>query len=319
MGLFSQASNEMNMIKFFSTMVVSIACMSTLLGQDASPWIQYNGSEVNHQRVLVRFEDPSMSQDKFLPSDLLAEAGLSIVYRMETVAGLVILENTAGKLKPRSGYKPNKDALAKELDERINLLRDSGLFTYVEPDFIWHPAAEATDPAYVDGRLWGLRNTGDPGVENADIDAEEAWETTVGSRDVVIGVIDTGVRYSHQELAPQMWVNEGEIPGNGIDDDENGWIDDVHGINAILNSGDPSGCRTITEPIAQASSARAWTTLTLWESTGRFRSWPSNFSVPLVVVSSDAINASIMPFKWGLTYSTTVGVEDLIRRLYLIP
>lgn len=239
MRLFSQASNEMNMIKFFSTMVVSIACMSTLLGQDASPWIQYNGSEVNHQRVLVRFADPSMSQDKFLPSDLLAEAGLSVVYRMETVAGLVILENTAGKLKPRAGYKPNKDALAKELDARINLLRDSGLFTYVEPDFIWHPTAEATDPAYVDGRLWGLRNSGEPGVENADIDAEQAWETTVGSRDVVIGVIDTGVRYSHQELASQMWVNEGEIPGNGIDDDENGWIDDVHGINAILNSGDP--------------------------------------------------------------------------------
>ena len=76
MRLFSQASNEMNMIKFFSTMVVSIACMSTLLGQDASPWIQYNGAEVNHQRILVRFADPSMSQDKFLPSDVLAEAGL---------------------------------------------------------------------------------------------------------------------------------------------------------------------------------------------------------------------------------------------------
>ncbi len=227
------------MTKFFTSALLSIAFLSTVFGQEESPWIQYQGAEVNPNRILARFNNPALAQDKFLPVNVLRQAGVSVAYAAKTVAGLVVLETQNGNQQPRAGYRPNKGDLAKQLEEQISVLEDSGLFTYVEPDFIWHPALEATDPAYVDGRLWGLRNDGNPGVADADIDAEEAWDTTTGSRDVIIGVIDTGVRYTHQDLASQMWVNEGEIPGNGIDDDQNGWIDDVHGINAIFDSGDP--------------------------------------------------------------------------------
>jgi subtilisin family serine protease len=236
---YSCGSSKKIMTKFFTSVVLSIAFLSTLLGQEETPWIQYKGAEVNPKRILVRFSNPSLAQDKFLPKDLLQRVGVKVAYRMQTVAGLVILENIGGNQQPRAGYHPDKGNLAKQLEEQINLLQESGLFTYVEPDFIWQPSLEATDPSYVDGTLWGLRNDGNPGVEDADIDADEAWDTTVGSRDVVIGVIDTGIRYTHQDLASQMWVNEGEIPGNGIDDDQNGWVDDVHGINAIFDSGDP--------------------------------------------------------------------------------
>jgi subtilisin family serine protease len=52
-------------------------------------------------------------------------------------------------------------------------------------------------------------------------------------------VIDSGIRYTHQDLAANMWRNTREIAGNGIDDDANGYVDDVHGINGITNSGDP--------------------------------------------------------------------------------
>ena len=227
------------MTKFSLSVVLSIAFLSSLIGQDTSPWIQYKGAEVNPKRILARFSNPSLAQDKYLPNGLLQQAGVSVEYRVQSVAGLIVLEQVQGNFQPRAGYQPNKDDLAIQLEKQLTLLRDSGLFTYVEPDFIWHPSLEATDPAYVDGRLWGLKNAGDPGVVDADIDAEEAWDTTVGSRDVIVGVIDTGVRYTHQELVNQMWINEGEIPDNGIDDDNNGWIDDVHGINAILDSGDP--------------------------------------------------------------------------------
>jgi hypothetical protein len=60
-----------------------------------------------------------------------------------------------------------------------------------------------------------------------------------GTPAVVVGVVDTGIRYTHQDLAGNMWGNPGEIPGNGIDDDSNGYVDDVHGIDAITQSGNP--------------------------------------------------------------------------------
>ncbi|HKI71302.1 MAG TPA: S8 family serine peptidase, partial [Verrucomicrobiae bacterium] len=57
---------------------------------------------------------------------------------------------------------------------------------------------------------------------------------------IIVAVIDTGVRYTHEDLADNMWVNPGEIPGNGIDDDGDGYVDDVHGINVINHTGDPN-------------------------------------------------------------------------------
>ncbi|MEI6449709.1 MAG: YCF48-related protein [Actinomycetes bacterium] len=88
--------------------------------------------------------------------------------------------------------------------------------------------------------LWGLNNTGQTGgAPGADISAPEAWSTTTGSADVVVADIDTGVAYSHPDLAANMWHNPGEIPANGIDDEGNGYIDDVYGINAVTGSGDP--------------------------------------------------------------------------------
>jgi thermitase len=88
---------------------------------------------------------------------------------------------------------------------------------------------------------WGLDNSGQEhhvtnpppetavGTPDADIDAPEAWRVQDGSPDTVIAVIDTGLDVSHPDLAGSLWTNPGEIPGNQIDDDANGYVDDVHG------------------------------------------------------------------------------------------
>jgi hypothetical protein len=78
--------------------------------------------------------------------------------------------------------------------------------------------------------LWGLEK----------IQAQGAWERTTGSRQgPVIAVLDTGLDVSHPDIASNLWTNRGEIPANGIDDDGNGVIDDVHGYNAVEQTGDP--------------------------------------------------------------------------------
>ncbi|MBT3201177.1 MAG: S8 family serine peptidase, partial [Phycisphaerales bacterium] len=113
---------------------------------------------------------------------------------------------------------------------------------YAEPNFVYSISSGVTpnDPALTNGSLWGLNNTGQSGgTADADIDAPEAWSITTGSSDVVIGVIDTGVDYTHADLVGNMWVNPGETVGDGIDNDANGYIDDVYGWDFVNNDNDP--------------------------------------------------------------------------------
>ena len=94
------------------------------------------------------------------------------------------------------------------------------------------------DPLF--SQLWGLENSGQTGgTAGADVSAPEAWGVTTGSADVVVADIDTGVAYDHEDLAANMWRNPGEIPGNGLDDDGNGYVDDVYGIDAVNHDADP--------------------------------------------------------------------------------
>ena len=96
------------------------------------------------------------------------------------------------------------------------------------------------------GQLWGLHNTGkntpggDRGVAGADVDALRAWGITKGDRSIKIAVIDTGIDYRHPDLADNMWVNDAELNGQpGVDDDGNGYVDDIHGYDFANNDGDP--------------------------------------------------------------------------------
>jgi len=120
----------------------------------------------------------------------------------------------------------------------IELLKQDPRVAFVEPNYIVSIAKIPNDPNF--DQLWGLHNTGQTlGTLDADIDAPEAWNIATGSQSILVGVIDTGVNYNHEDLSGNIWTNPNEIPLNGIDDDGNGYIDDIHGINAITNTGDP--------------------------------------------------------------------------------
>lgn len=94
------------------------------------------------------------------------------------------------------------------------------------------------DPMF--SQLYGMNNTGQTGgTADADIDAPQAWALQTGSSAVKVAVIDTGVDYNHVDLAANAWTNPGEIAGNSIDDDGNGYVDDVHGYDFINHDGDP--------------------------------------------------------------------------------
>ena len=117
---------------------------------------------------------------------------------------------------------------------------------YAERDYIVHATGIADEPRF--GELWGLHNTGQPifgvpGTTDIDVNGFEASAITQGDPNLVVAVIDTGVDFSHPDLAGRQWVNPGESGGgketNGIDDDANGFVDDVNGADTVNNDGNP--------------------------------------------------------------------------------
>jgi subtilisin family serine protease len=95
------------------------------------------------------------------------------------------------------------------------------------------------DPLF--GNQWHHRNTGqNGGTVDADADTTLAWDFTTGSANVVIGIVDNGFDLTHQDLSANVFTNPGEISNNGVDDDGNGFVDDVNGWNFIGNNNNPS-------------------------------------------------------------------------------
>ena len=132
---------------------------------------------------------------------------------------------------------------------------------YAEPNGVNHLCDIPNDTNF--SNQWYLHNTGQTfyesyhGTPDADIDAPEAWDIETGSTGVVIAIVDSGIDYTHPDLAAKVWNNTDEIPGNGIDDDHNGYIDDIRGWDFYYNSSDPIdelGHGTMCAGIAAAST-----------------------------------------------------------------
>ena len=111
---------------------------------------------------------------------------------------------------------------------------------YAQPNYQLKATSTFPDDPRFD-ELWGMHNTGQSGgMPDADIDAPEAWDFATGSSKVIVAVIDSGVDYTHPDLAANMWVNQEELNGTpGQDDDGNGYIDDIYGYDFCNNDGNP--------------------------------------------------------------------------------
>ena len=110
---------------------------------------------------------------------------------------------------------------------------------FAQPNYIYRAQSVPNDSFFA--YQWNMNNTGQVAgaISGVDIRALKAWGRTHGSTNIIVAVIDSGIRYTHEDLVANMWRNPGETPNNGIDDDHNGYIDDVHGIDVVNNDGDP--------------------------------------------------------------------------------
>ncbi|HOZ39029.1 MAG TPA: S8 family serine peptidase, partial [Anaerolineaceae bacterium] len=103
----------------------------------------------------------------------------------------------------------------------VAALNEDPAVEYAEPDYLAHFASVPNDPRYAE--QWGLEK----------IQVEGAWDQTMGDPNVIIAVIDSGIDLTHEDLSPNLWTNPGEIAGNGLDDDNNDFVDDTRGWNFV--------------------------------------------------------------------------------------
>jgi uncharacterized protein (TIGR03382 family) len=228
----------------------------TLAAMVLTPWLALQGC--------AKQEDPKDAADKTASASQTKRrihAGLTETVRdasgSEYVAGQLIVRFKSGTSNSLSAtthaklgatvrhtYRSQPELQVVQVDAAamqaaLAAYRADPRVAYAQPNFVYHMSATPNDTRF--NEMWGLNNTGQSsGTADVDINAPEAWALTTGSDSAgVVTVIDTGVDYTHPDLAENIWVNPGEIAGNGVDDDNNGYIDDVHGINAITGTGDP--------------------------------------------------------------------------------
>lgn len=168
---------------------------------------------------IIKFKQTA---SRAVQSNALRTAGVRAVEQFALVKGLTHAQTLAGQ----------------GANNALSILNQNPAIEYIEPNYLVSIAQVPNDPQF--SQQYALDNQGQMGgLVNADIDATLAWDIHTGN-DVIIAIIDSGVDYNHPDLAANIWVNSNEIPGNGFDDDNNGFVDDVRGWDFANNNNDPA-------------------------------------------------------------------------------
>ncbi len=195
----------------------------------AAAALPVSAETIKNERLIVRFKEGVSS---YASGAIHKKLGIRTNKRLNYLKGIEVVDLPAG-------MSPDAASKLYEKDSRV---------AYVERDFqirVDPIDGEASkNPTEQFAQQWALKNVGQKvgrysGKAGADINGTASWELTKGDDDVILGVIDTGIFHTHPNLKDNMWSNPAEIAGNGEDDDGNGFVDDIHGINAMDNTGDP--------------------------------------------------------------------------------
>lgn len=153
-----------------------------------------------------------------------------------------ILETKAENTDEKDGMTPYKTfyeaTTSEDVWATVDKLSDNENILSAEPDFVWEKT-DTTTVAATDEEINAETHFPCMDVTGVWKDCFDPAKKEAPGKGTVVAVIDTGVDYTHKDLADNIWVNEGEIPGNGIDDDGNGYVDDVHGVDFVDGDSDP--------------------------------------------------------------------------------
>jgi len=245
------------MKKIITSIIVSCMLLNVLPAITSGEKIIDKSSSINNE-LLQPFNDGDIFEEfSFVPGEILIKfkddlnLGFSELSNGITTLGINSIDILSSELGVTSVEKIIKNAIATSSNlYKFTLSKDANVFQAIEeykknplveiaePNFVYHSFMVPNDLNF--SEQWALHNTGQTGgTPDVDIDAPEAWDIETGSPDVIIAVIDGGIDYNHPDLADNVWVNDGEIPDNGIDDDGNGYIDDIRGWDFVNNDNDP--------------------------------------------------------------------------------
>lgn len=213
----------MKCLKLVCLLLALCATVAALAFGDDPPTTTYNGSVIRADRLLAKPTEKAKKLERTRLTQTVRAVG-RVRSEYPAIGGAQVIE--LGKGQSVTGA--------------IAQLMASGLYEYVEPDYqVRILGLHPNDPLYLSGALWGMHNTGQSnGVVDADIDAPEGWAIRNDASNIIVAVIDTGIDYNHPDLLLNMWTNPNEVI-NGLDDDNNGYVDDIYGINCINSTGDP--------------------------------------------------------------------------------
>ncbi|BFU89604.1 MAG: hypothetical protein NTAFB01_07910 [Nitrospira sp.] len=233
----------MNMGLCWSWTILGIATVGIALSGLMSGDHVVHAGQKQASRGMTALSQGARHPARYVPGEVLVkfkdEASSSGIQSLNMVAGAKELRVLSANARMIHQYKL-EDTLS--VDEAVLKYRSNPAVEYAEPNYLYRLKTIPSDAQF--GTLWGLHNVGQvvngtAGKADADIDAPEAWDISTGSPNVIVAVIDSGIAYDHPDLAPNIWTNPKEIPANGVDDDGNGLVDDVHGWDFHMNDSDP--------------------------------------------------------------------------------
>ena len=184
---------------------------------------------------------------KVVPGELLVEynsqADFSQQSRVRSSIAGSLLETLQSPVRRMGGFGALdrfRLSVDSTLDDVLTQLRRDPSVRYAEPNYIYRKMETSNDTYYANGSLWGMYSDDVPasGPTNTTnqfgSQAEKAWrDGVIGSSNVIVGIIDEGVQIKHPDLNDNIWTNPFEIPGDGIDNDGNGYIDDINGWDFV--------------------------------------------------------------------------------------